>query len=67
MVDDEYTIEDDPAYKVGYAHALKCLSDNLEIEIVQRTEFGPTECIVVRLHFLGEEISKSSCSLPSEH
>lgn len=40
------------------------IKENLEINIEQVTEFGPTEIIRVTLEFDGSVVSESFCELP---
>jgi hypothetical protein len=45
---------------------IKYITDNLTIEIDQKTEFGPVEVIEVSLWIGGNCISQASCDLPRE-
>lgn len=49
-----------------FEEVIKYLIDNLEVSVEQNTEFGPVQCITVKLEIGGNVISESSCELPTK-
>ena len=49
-----------------FEDVIKYIIDNLEVSVEQTTEFGPVECIKLKLELCGNVISESSCYLPNK-
>ena len=46
-----------------FEEVIRYIAEHMEIEIDQSTEFGPVECIKVKLKICDHVISESSCVL----